>query len=128
MDNVQVDAEQERGLDVTLQAGGVQETVTVTGGAQLLQTENGDVAGTLGTVEVQRLPQIGRDPYELIRLTPGVFGLGARGPAATPSAFPTNRAPEARTSPFSRPRTRCRSARTDSAWRTTTSSSMASRP
>ena len=53
VDNVQVDAEQERGLEVTLQAGGVQETVTVTGGAQLLQTENGDVAGTLGTVEVQ---------------------------------------------------------------------------
>ncbi len=93
MDNVQVDAEQERGLDVTLQAGGVQETVTVTGGAQLLQTENGDVAGTLGTVEVQRLPQIGRDPYELIRLTPGVFGLGARGPSGNAVGFPNQQGP-----------------------------------
>ena len=27
---------------------------------------------------MQRLPQVGRDPYELVRLTPGVFGLGAR--------------------------------------------------
>src|SRR5262249_61224915 len=25
-----------------------------------------------------QLPQVGRDPYELLRLTPGVFGDGAR--------------------------------------------------
>jgi hypothetical protein len=30
------------------------------------------------TQEIRRLPQVGRDPYELIRLTPGVFGDSGR--------------------------------------------------
>jgi hypothetical protein len=77
-ENVTVTAEEIRGLDMKLETGNVQETITVTAAPATLHTENGEVAGTLSTVEIQRLPQIGRDPYELIRLTPGVFGLGAR--------------------------------------------------
>ncbi|HXH06824.1 MAG TPA: carboxypeptidase regulatory-like domain-containing protein [Vicinamibacterales bacterium] len=78
VEHVVVTAEEIRGLDLTLQPGGLQETVTVTTTAPVLPTENADIGGTLTTVEIQRLPQIGRDPYELIRLTPGVFGLGMR--------------------------------------------------
>src|SRR5918993_3605640 len=78
VDNVSVGAEETRGLDLLLEPGGLQETVTVTSTPKALQTENADVAGTLSTVEVQRLPQVGRDPFELVRLTPGMFGLGAR--------------------------------------------------
>jgi Carboxypeptidase regulatory-like domain/TonB dependent receptor len=77
-ENVIVSAEEVRGLNVALQAGDVQETVTVIANTPTLRTENADVSGTLSTVEIQRLPQVGRDPYELVRLTPGVFGLGAR--------------------------------------------------
>ena len=77
-DSVVVAAEQARGLDLTLETGNLQETVTVTAGTPTLQTENADIAGTITQVEIQNLPQVGRDPFELIRLAPGVFGQGAR--------------------------------------------------
>lgn len=78
-ENIQVLAEQTQGVNVTLVPGQVTESVTVSAESNAaIQTENADVGGTLTTEEVERLPQIGRDPYELLRLTPGVFGLGAR--------------------------------------------------
>ena len=43
-----------------------------------LDTENANVEKGITTAEVKRLPQVGRDPYELTRLTPGIFGDGAR--------------------------------------------------
>ena len=78
-ESVVVNAEETQGLDVLLTAGEVAETVTVTEEtAQAIQTENGNVTRALTTREIRELPQVGRDPYELVRLTPGVFGDGAR--------------------------------------------------
>ena len=78
-ENVVVNAEQVQGLDVVLTAGEVAETVTVTADqTPALETENANVSRAITTREVLRLPQFGRDPYELARLTPGVFGSGAR--------------------------------------------------
>ena len=78
-ENVVINAEDTQGLDVLLTAGEVAETVTITEEtAQALETENGNVTRALTTREIRELPQVGRDPYELIRLTPGVFGTGAR--------------------------------------------------
>ncbi len=78
IENVTISAEELRGINFTLEPGEVTETVTVTAETAALQTESGEVSGTITRTEIRRLPQIGRDPYELIRLTPGVFGLGAR--------------------------------------------------
>lgn len=75
---VQVSAESVRGLNLTLQPASVTETITVNAPAPGFQTESGSVAGTLGELQVRALPQVGRDPYELLRLAPGVFGDGAR--------------------------------------------------
>ncbi len=36
------------------------------------------ISGTISQQQVQELPQFRGDPFELLRLTPGVFGLGAR--------------------------------------------------
>ena len=72
--DVIVGAEETRGLDLRLEAGDLKESITVTAGAPALQTQNAEIGGTLTTLEIQSLPQVGRDPYELIRLTPGVFG------------------------------------------------------
>ena len=77
-ENVEVQAEEPRGLDVTLQVGGVAEQVTVSADTATLQTENANVTTTISTQEIEGLPQIGRDPYELLRIAPGVFGDGAR--------------------------------------------------
>lgn len=78
IENVTISAEELRGINFTLEPGEVTETVTVTTEHTPLQTESAEVSGTITTTEIRRLPQVGRDPYELIRLTPGVFGLGAR--------------------------------------------------
>lgn len=79
-ENVLVSAETTVGLNVALEAGQVAESVTVSDTtAQSLGTENGEVSRALTTREIRELPQVGRDPYELARLTPGVLGDGARG-------------------------------------------------
>ena len=81
IENVEVNAEATQGLDIVLETGQVSETVTVTGGDTLaqLQTETANVNRAITTQEIRQLPQVGRDPYELVRLTPGIFGDGARG-------------------------------------------------
>ncbi|HVF87542.1 MAG TPA: carboxypeptidase regulatory-like domain-containing protein, partial [Pyrinomonadaceae bacterium] len=78
--DVSVNAEETQGVDLALTTGEVTETVTVTSEAgSSLETENGNVSRAITTEEIRQLPPVGRDPYELLRLTPGVFGDGARG-------------------------------------------------
>jgi hypothetical protein len=76
--DVEIKAEEPRGFDVTLEVGTVSEQVTVSASAEALQTENANVGTTVSTEAISRLPQVGRDPYELLRFTPGVFGDGSR--------------------------------------------------
>ena len=79
LENVSVSAEATQGVDITLEVGEVSAVVTVSQeAAPLLQTENANVDKTITNEEVLRLPQASRDPYQLIRLAPGVFGEGAR--------------------------------------------------
>ena len=87
--DVAVAAEAPRGLDITLEVGNASETVTVNGEiAPLLQTEDATVQGTLSSIDVENLPEIDRDPYELLRLAPGVFGDGARTGNGQSAGFP----------------------------------------
>jgi len=76
--SIAVQAEQPRGFDVTLQIGASSESVTVTATSEALSTENANLGTSISSDEIQRLPQVGRDPYSLLRLTPGIFGDGAR--------------------------------------------------
>jgi len=79
VNDVVVNAEAVQAVNLTLQPGGMKETVTVSATAlPQLQTENGNSADELTKVQVESLPQAGRDPYELVRLAPGVFGDGSR--------------------------------------------------
>lgn len=93
-ENIAVNAEQVQGLDVVLTAGEVAETVTVTADqVPTLETENANVSRAITTQEVLRLPQFGRDPYELARLTPGVFGSGARSSTGGSVGLPNTSGP-----------------------------------
>jgi carboxypeptidase family protein/TonB-dependent receptor-like protein len=93
-ENVTVNAEQVQGVDVALEAGDVSATVTVTQEATtLLETENANIDKTITNEEILRLPQSGRDPYELARLTPGVFGTGARGANGNSVGLPNTSGP-----------------------------------
>ena len=93
IDNIKVDAEAIRGIDVQLEVGGISEVVTVEASDAILQTEDANIRNTLSNQEIKTLPQTGRDPYELARLTPGVFGDGARGGNGGSAGFPNSTGP-----------------------------------
>jgi hypothetical protein len=93
VENVQVEAELVRGQDISLEAGVISETVTVTSDNEVVQTEDANIRKTISTAEILRLPQVGRDPYELARLTPGVFGAGARGSNGSSAGLPNTTGP-----------------------------------
>ncbi len=93
VDNVKVDAETTKGVDVSLEIGGVSEVVTVEAENVGLETEDANIRNTLSNAEILRLPQVGRDPYELARLTPGVFGSGARGSNGASVGLPNTTGP-----------------------------------
>ena len=95
VDDVRVQAEEVKGQDVVLAAGGITETVTVQAeaGELALETEDPNIRKNISTDEVLRLPQAGRDPYELARLAPGVFGTGARGSGGESIRLPNTSGP-----------------------------------
>ena len=90
---VVVDAEKLRGLEVALELGAVQETVTVTAEQAALQTETASIATSITREQIRRLPQTGRDTYELLRLAPGIFGDGARAGNGNSIGFPNSTGP-----------------------------------
>lgn len=91
--DVEVKAEEPRGFDVTLNVGAVTDQVTVTASAEALHTENANVGNTVTSDEITRLPEVGRDPYELLRLTPGVFGDGGRSGNGNSANLPNSTGP-----------------------------------
>ncbi len=86
--NVIVAAETTKGLDVMLEPGPTQESVTVNESVADLQTENANIGTTIGSQQIVNLPEFGRDPYELLRLTPGVFADSARQNNGNSQAIP----------------------------------------
>ncbi|MBS1798039.1 MAG: TonB-dependent receptor [Acidobacteria bacterium] len=77
--NFVINAEKNEGLDISLETGEISVEVTVEGNeGATLETEDANVGRNLTNREILNLPQVGRDPYQLARLAPGVFGDGAR--------------------------------------------------
>jgi hypothetical protein len=75
LEDVNILAEQVSSVNVALEVGQVTQSVTVNGSTlPAIDTETGQLSGTLSTAEVQNLPSFGRDPYQLLQLAPGVFG------------------------------------------------------
>ncbi len=92
--NVAVSAEVIQGIDVFLEVGNIEAVVTIAEEtAAELQTETANITKGITTTEVRRLPQVGRDPYELIRLTPGIFGDAGRSPNGNSSGLPNSPGP-----------------------------------
>ncbi|HEX8180510.1 MAG TPA: TonB-dependent receptor [Pyrinomonadaceae bacterium] len=94
LENLVVNAEQVEGVNITLEPAGVQTVVTVTDTlVPALETENANINKAITTEEIRALPQAGRDPYELLRLTPGVFGDAARGGGGGAVGLPNQTGP-----------------------------------
>ena len=70
-------------LDFELGVGALSEQVTVTGRAELLQTQSADIGNVVDQRQIQDLPLLGRRYSELAFLTPGVVaapaGITSRG-------------------------------------------------
>ena len=94
IENLDVAAENVQGVDVVLTTGGISETVTVTSeNTAALETENANVQKSITTEEIRKLPQVGRDPYELAKLAPGILAPGARGGNGNSVGFPNTTGP-----------------------------------
>src|SRR5258708_23874753 len=94
VDNLSIAGEQTQGMNLTLDVGGVSETVIVSGDdIPPLDTETGNISGTLNSQEIQNLPSFSRDPFQLFRLAPEVFGDAALGAGGGPANTPGSQGP-----------------------------------
>lgn len=94
IENLDVAAENVQGVDVLLTTGGITETVTVTDeSSAALETENANIQKSITTEEIRNLPQVGRDPYELAKLAPGILAPGARGGNGNSVGLPNTAGP-----------------------------------
>ena len=78
LEDVTVSAEQTQAVNIQLDLGAVNQTITVQAESNpTMDTETGKISSTLTSDEVQNLPSLGRDPFQLLRLASGVFGDGS---------------------------------------------------
>src|SRR4030095_14103037 len=70
--NVKVDAGQVATATATLEPGGANEQIVVTGGGEILQTETANVATTITGKQITELPFVTRDALQLVLTLPGV--------------------------------------------------------
>ena len=93
-ERVEVRAETLEGVNFSLSLGDIAESITVSSDTTAaLDTEQANVARTLTRSEIEHLPQLNRDPYELVRLAPGVFGDGARDGGGNAVGLPNTTGP-----------------------------------
>jgi hypothetical protein len=70
--DVRLDAGREYSLNPVLEVGSIQETVTVTAGAEVINSTNAALSNTVSTKDVKDLPINGRNPLALLNLLAGV--------------------------------------------------------
>ncbi|MFN7927465.1 MAG: TonB-dependent receptor [Blastocatellia bacterium] len=75
---VKIDIGREYSLNVPLEIGRVEEAVTITSGADVLNATTGELSATVSTKQIIELPLNGRNPLNLIALQPGVSSNSAQ--------------------------------------------------
>jgi hypothetical protein len=73
--------------DISLKPGSVQQTVTVTANAELLNTTSGSLGTTINSTEITQLPLLNRMPSGLVLLSPGMT-MGGNSYNQTGFSFP----------------------------------------
>ena len=79
--NVVLEVGKEVRVDLTVQPGAQEQTITVTEAVPLVETTNATLGGTLENKEITDLPLNGRDYQNLLSLRPGVMLQPGGGPA-----------------------------------------------
>jgi hypothetical protein len=70
--DVKISPGDNRGLDVTLEVGAANETVTISGTLEEIKTETGERSNTITAKQIENLSIISRNSLELLRVLPGV--------------------------------------------------------
>jgi hypothetical protein len=78
IDNVNISGETMQALNIALEAEGGQQSITVTDTAPPINTASANIAGVITGQQLQVLPSSNRDPYQLLRLSPGALGDGSQ--------------------------------------------------
>lgn len=110
LSDVTIVPEQANSINIQMQVGGAEQTVTVSAATTpLLDTETATISGTIDSNEIQHLPSFGRDTFQLAQLAPGTIGDGSQnsgggsyslpgsnqaGSAAQDGIFKTENAPQ----------------------------------
>src|SRR5215210_28382 len=76
--DVKIDIGREYSLSATLEVGRVEESVTVTAGADVLNATTGELSNTVSSKQILELPLNGRNPLNLIALQPVVASNSAQ--------------------------------------------------
>ena len=82
LSDVRVNASTPATVKVALALGGLEETVVVTGGAEIIQTTSAAVTSTIDTNQILKVPTGSRSALEFVTLLPGVSTPGGPGEAA----------------------------------------------
>jgi hypothetical protein len=90
VDNVSIAGETMQGLNVALEAEGSQQSVTVTDTAPAINASTATISGTITAEQLQTLPSSNRDPYQLLRLSPGALGDGSQDGSGNSYSLPGN--------------------------------------
>jgi hypothetical protein len=90
VDNINISGETLQGLNISLEAEGSTQSVTVTDTTPTINTSTATIAGTISAKELQTLPSSNRDPYQLLRLAPGSLGDGSQSAGGGSFSLPGN--------------------------------------
>ena len=77
VENVKVDVGLPSTVNATLEPGAVNETVVVTGGGEVLQTQTAAIGTTITGRQILETPIASRDALDLVGLLPGTATVGA---------------------------------------------------
>ena len=75
--DLKIDVGKEYSLNPTLEVGNIAENVTVTAGADIVNTSSGELTNTVSPRQILELPLNGRNPLSLVQLQPGTASNGA---------------------------------------------------
>jgi hypothetical protein len=90
VDNVNISGETMQALNVSVEAEGSQQSITVTDTAAAINTATATISGTITAQQLQSLPSSNRDPYQLLRLSPGALGDGSQQAGGGSYSLPGN--------------------------------------
>jgi hypothetical protein len=95
LEHVVIIPEQLNSLDLHLDVGKVEQTVTVSDTTEALDTETATVSGTITSNQIQHMPSFNRDVFQLAQLAPGVFGDASQQSGGNNFELPGNQGPGA---------------------------------